>query len=301
MTISIIIPVYNAGDTLSRCVDSVLAQSFGDFEVLLVDDGSTDSSAKICDEYAAKDSRVRVFHKENGGVSSARNVGLDHALGEWVCFCDADDFLPAGAWTEKLLAVEADMLIGSYEEVKADGRRTLRLLDDAAYRGGAEVRRLCSERLTHPAFHTLWGKFFRRGLLDGLRLDGRLTNGEDTLYLLRCLAQAKACRTVKAPLYCYCLPADYGRKHSLSVEEAIYGLVSIRAAYCALGAQSKPFVVDKFVFFREMCLGEVRKHPSAWYDNEEVRTIFSTIYDAFPLRTRLCYTPLFRGLIRLLG
>ena len=91
--ISIIVPVYNTEKYLHRCIDSVLAQTYQDFELLLIDDGSKDSSGAICDEYAAQDTRVRVFHKENGGVSSARNVGLDLAQGEWVTFVDSDDYI----------------------------------------------------------------------------------------------------------------------------------------------------------------------------------------------------------------
>ena len=91
--ISVIVPVYKAEAYLHRCVDSLLAQTFTDFEVLLVDDGSPDRSGEICDEYARKDRRVRVFHKENGGVSSARNMGLDNARGEYVCFVDSDDWV----------------------------------------------------------------------------------------------------------------------------------------------------------------------------------------------------------------
>ncbi|MBO5172486.1 MAG: glycosyltransferase family 2 protein [Bacteroidaceae bacterium] len=91
--ISVIVPVYNTEKYLHRCVDSILAQTFSDFELLLINDGSKDKSATICDEYAAKDSRVSVFHKENGGVSSARNLGLDCAKGEWITFVDSDDWL----------------------------------------------------------------------------------------------------------------------------------------------------------------------------------------------------------------
>lgn len=91
--ISVIVPVYNAEKYLHRCIDSILVQTFTDFELLLINDGSKDRSGVICDEYAVKDSRVRVFHKENGGVSSARNVGLDNANGEWVTFCDSDDYV----------------------------------------------------------------------------------------------------------------------------------------------------------------------------------------------------------------
>lgn len=91
--ISIIVPVYNTEKYLSRCIDSILLQTFTDFELLLIDDGSKDRSGHICDEYAEKDSRVRVFHKPNEGVSSTRNLGLDKARGQWITFCDSDDWL----------------------------------------------------------------------------------------------------------------------------------------------------------------------------------------------------------------
>ena len=101
--ISVIVPVYNAEKYLCRCIDSILAQTYKDFELLLIDDGSKDSSGAICDEYAAKDSRVRVFHKENGGVGFARNVGLDHAQGDWVTFVDSDDWVDV-CWLQWVMA-----------------------------------------------------------------------------------------------------------------------------------------------------------------------------------------------------
>lgn len=91
--ISIIVPVYNNAIYLNRCVDSILNQKFTDFELILVNDGSRDRSGQICDEYCKIDSRVKTFHKDNGGVSSARNLGLDNALGEWVTFVDSDDWI----------------------------------------------------------------------------------------------------------------------------------------------------------------------------------------------------------------
>ena len=87
--ISIIVPVYKVEKYLRKCVDSILAQTFTDFEVILVDDGSPDNSGKICDEYAEKDNRVRVIHKENGGLSSARNAGIDVARGKYLGFVDS--------------------------------------------------------------------------------------------------------------------------------------------------------------------------------------------------------------------
>lgn len=91
--ISVIVPVYNVDKYLNACIDSILRQTFDDFELLLIDDGNSDSSPAICDEYASRDPRVKVFHKANGGVSDARNTGLDHARGEYVAFIDGDDWI----------------------------------------------------------------------------------------------------------------------------------------------------------------------------------------------------------------
>ena len=91
--ISVIVPVYKAETFLHQCIDSILAQTFQNFEVLLINDGSPDRSGEICDEYAKKDSRIRVFHKENGGVTSARKYGIEQSCGEWIMFIDSDDYI----------------------------------------------------------------------------------------------------------------------------------------------------------------------------------------------------------------
>lgn len=112
--VSIIVPVYKAEKYIHRCVDSLLAQTFADFEVILVDDGSPDNSGKICDEYASIDSRVKVFHKENGGVSSARQYGLDNATGEYVIHADPDDWVEQdmlGSLYNCAVSQNADMVI----------------------------------------------------------------------------------------------------------------------------------------------------------------------------------------------
>ena len=91
--VSVIVPVYNVEYVIENCIESILSQTFTDFELVLVDDGSPDNSGRICDEYAKKDDRVIVIHKENGGVSSARNVGIDRAKGKYICFVDSDDYV----------------------------------------------------------------------------------------------------------------------------------------------------------------------------------------------------------------
>ena len=121
MTISIITPVYQAESFLQRLVNSVLSQSFGDWELILVDDGSTDRSGLICDEYTQQDSRIKVIHKNNGGVSSARQAGLKVAKGEFVIHADSDDWLDAKMLEELVNHQEktgADFIVFDFFEDK---------------------------------------------------------------------------------------------------------------------------------------------------------------------------------------
>ena len=119
--ISVIVPVYRVENYIHRCVDSILSQTFADFELILVDDGSPDNCGAICDEYVQKDSRVRVIHKENGGLSSARNAGLDIAIGKYILFCDSDDYVAAD-WCEqfvqKTVDTEDNYIFGAMRTVK---------------------------------------------------------------------------------------------------------------------------------------------------------------------------------------
>lgn len=117
--ISIIIPVYKTGKYLSRCVGSILQQTYTDFELILVDDGSPDNSGKLCDKYALKDSRIKVIHKENGGVSSARNAGLEIAKGKYIIFVDSDDWVAENylaVLIEPMIKYDIQLASVSYEE-----------------------------------------------------------------------------------------------------------------------------------------------------------------------------------------
>ena len=119
MMVSIIIPVYNVKPYLKRCVESVLNQSYTDFESILVDDGSTDGSSVICDEYLERDPRIRVIHKENGGLSDARNAGIKAAVGEYILFVDSDDFLNTDALDTltKEIRPGVDIITGGYKKI----------------------------------------------------------------------------------------------------------------------------------------------------------------------------------------
>lgn len=126
MKVSIIVPVFNAEKYLRECIESVIAQTLGDYELILVNDGSTDSSAAICDEYSSLDSRIQVFHKPNDGPASAKNFGTERAQGEYIIFLNADDF-----WTNKDCldtlvniadSTKADIVKGEFKVIGSDGR-----------------------------------------------------------------------------------------------------------------------------------------------------------------------------------
>ena len=146
--ISIIVPVYNAERFLYRCIDSILAQTFTDFELLLIDDGSPDRSGEICDEYARKDSRIRVFHKENGGVSSARQMGIEVARGEYSIHVDSDDW------------IEEDMLYCMYQKV-IDSGNDIVILD--YYRNDKYMAEILPDNHIQAIYDMLSGKI--RGVM----------------------------------------------------------------------------------------------------------------------------------------
>ena len=182
--VSIIVPVYNAEKYLNRCVDSILSQTMTDFELLLIDDGSKDNSGRICDEYSEKDARVRVFHKSNGGVSSARNLGLANASGEWITYVDTDDRC-SYIYLEHLLSKvdEGTDLIVSYAVICDSMGETAEVYPE--YRVNAtNFERLFVDSDMH--WHTSpWAKLYRANIIyeNGLRFNEMMHIGEDADFL----------------------------------------------------------------------------------------------------------------------
>ena len=167
-TISVIVPVYNVAAYLPQCMESLLNQSYRALEIILIDDGSTDRSGALCDEYAAKDSRVRVIHKENGGAASAKNAGLRVATGEYLSFVDSDDYLEPGAYAffvEQLEAYQADVVQSGYRDVFPD-RREDRILSASVckYENTEYLRRFTKDW----SCALLWDKLYKRSLFDGI-------------------------------------------------------------------------------------------------------------------------------------
>lgn len=201
--LSIIVPVYNAEKTLNRCVDSILQQTFTDWELLLINDGSKDHSREMCDEYARKDSRIKVFHKENGGVSSARNIGLDHVQGEWIAFVDADDWIVEDCLNWDYSTFQEDLIVYSYYQNSDTGSSLFFSAGDFVVEEKKNLKDLYRNFIHKGLFKTVWSKIFRKSLISSLRFDESILIGEDHLFLLNYLYRIKACRFIAKPFYVY--------------------------------------------------------------------------------------------------
>ena len=210
--ISIIVPVHNTEQYLPRCLDSILSQSFADFELLLIDDGSTDGSGLICDSYADRERRIRVFYKENGGVSSARNLGIDKAQGEWLYFVDSDDeLLPDGL---KVLvdntSDDVDVVMGGYEKYDVNGH----VVETVGKTG--EILVLTKKESITSLYHGhaldyyylgwMWIRMFRNSIIkcERISFDTGLRIKEDTLFTIQYLCRSNGVtRFVNKPVYKY--------------------------------------------------------------------------------------------------
>lgn len=201
LKVSVIVPIYNAEKFLNRCIDSILRQTFADFELLLVDDGSTDNSGAICDHYAALDGRVRVFHKKNGGVSSARNVGLDNAKGEWITFVDSDDYVVDSYLFELIPLDDVDLVVSGVYFI--DEKK--QLMPPSAFITTQDNVHFVDEQLCYSYLRGPWAKLFKSQIIQtqALRFNTVLRVEEDTEFVLRYLFAAEVVRFMPVSLYCY--------------------------------------------------------------------------------------------------
>lgn len=205
--ISVIVPVYNVEPYLRRCIDSILAQTYTDFELILVDDGSTDNCGVICDEYAIKDSRIRVFHQENAGVSAARNTGISAVRGDYIAFVDSDDWVVPTYLNRlymQLIEHDADISVCGMQYFLSDTD----LMDIKPHEKADSIittgRDACLGiyRMDNTIQIVLWGKLYKRNLFNSICFPLERIH-EDDATTPKVLYRAKKISVSSAPLYAY--------------------------------------------------------------------------------------------------
>ena len=204
--ISVIVPVYRVEKYISRCIGSILQQTYKNLEIILIDDGSPDKSGEICDVYAEKDDRIKVIHKRNGGVSSARNVGIDIATGKYIMFVDSDDWLPKtsiNVLKENMDKYFVDLVVAGYEARASNitvKKPTQKLIEFS----NIEEKDIISIT-TDSIFYAPWGKLFDSDIIqkNNLRFNERIKFGEDALFVREYLSCIKRIFISDSVVYYY--------------------------------------------------------------------------------------------------
>lgn len=213
-TISIIVPIYNVGKHLVRCIDSIVNQSYGNIEVILVNDGSTDGSGKIADSYAQKDERIRVVHKSNSGVSSARNAGLEKATGDYVMFVDADDRIDLQTCEICVQHIKHDEDLVSFTVSRVDKKERGRVKEGKAD-GSVDYlstnEQIIKDYLKGTDLRAV-AHLFKRSTLGELRFNEDMRIHEDAVFAFQFLTKSKNAVIINKPLYTYISRSDSAMK-----------------------------------------------------------------------------------------
>lgn len=213
--VSIIVPVYNAEQYLERCINSILHQEYQNYELLLIDDGSTDASSTMCDAYAKKDSRIQVFHQKNSGVSASRNYALDICQGKYIQFLDSDDWITSDSTKLFVRCAEkhnCDLVIADFYRVVGERLSQMGDIEEEALLSRQQFASYMMENPADFYYGVLWNKFYRKSIIEKvhLRMDPDISWCEDFLFNLEYIRQADTFYALQAPVYYY-----FKRKGSL--------------------------------------------------------------------------------------
>lgn len=274
--ISAIIPIYNADKYLICVLDCILNQSFSDWECLLIDDGSSDESGKICDEYAQKDNRFKVIHKPNGGVSSARNVGLDNARGEWITFIDADDFI-SNNYFNAIENSNEDMVFTKSRKFFPETNKYVDIFSNPLVKivDTRDYWHVLSQNFPNQVFRTPWGKFIKRSIIGDTRFELGQKLGEDTLFNYSIYKDATSIQFDDHSEYYWRVSScDDSVKYNLYVVTGVQYLSRIYEAYKRLGLYN-PRIESFFLsyFFKLLDRNDLSINYQVWFSAPVIKEI----------------------------
>ncbi len=234
--VSIIVPVYNAEKTIDRCVNSILNQEYRDFELLLLDDGSTDASGAICDAYARKDPRVHVLHKANSGVSDTRNRGITRAKGKYLQFADSDDWLTPEATKFLVQAAtdhNCDMVIADFYRVIGERVSQKGSIEEEGIMERADFAIKMMQKPADFYYGVLWNKLYKRSIIDKhhLRMDNSVSWCEDFMFNLEYVRHARTVYALRVPVYYYVKTKGSLVSQGISVKKTIQMKRTVFACY----------------------------------------------------------------------
>ena len=257
--ISVIVSIYNVQDYVEKSVHSICNQTYKNLEIILVDDGATDNSGKICDKLAAKDSRIKVIHKPNGGLSSARNEGVKFATGDYIAFVDGDDWIDEDMYEGMISAMlkhDADIAICNYKEICKKGVRDTSTDEITVFEGREILKVFIEEDATYQIQNAAWNKLYKRSLMGELRFpEGKLF--EDIVYTTKLLARSKRAVYTNKAYYNYIFDRSDSIMNSKKVERLLTDQVPAykeKGEFLLSIGEKKLFLTHQFFFYKRMLL-----------------------------------------------
>lgn len=293
--VSIIIPVYNAERTLCKCIDSILGQDFNNYEIILVNDGSKDSSLDICNEYGSKHHNISVINQNNAGVSSARNAGLDVAKGYWITFIDSDDYIENGFFN-CLDTYNEDLIILNSKNLSLTGDMSDSLFSkkNKQLHNKNSITQFLSTYIDSSLYRAPWAKFYKKELIKDIRFDTNMKIGEDSHFVFRYLCNIKTMSYLGSNAH-YVLrlsEQESNVKYSSSIDYSIDSLRKLFQAYCYLQAiypiTNKGFV-SYLGYFKLICRDERDKQPRKWWKNKSVKEMYQFTWKYLSLSQKVKY------------
>lgn len=288
--ISVIIPVYKCENDLPRCIDSVMAQTFTEWECLLVDDGSPDRSGAVCDDYAQKDTRIKVIHKENGGASSARNAGLEYATGERITFVDADDEIMPD-FLETAMRYDEDVVSFAMERLEYRTLNKVDVVDNIP----CPVVIINRERIVDAVYKTKNRRFnspcatvWKKDIIANNRYNLKLKICEDSLFIMQCVCNAKSIRTLNQVAYRYYLPQNTSKKYQMTVSEAVVHMSEYEQTANKYPIPHK-WLSERYEVFLGACIHETILSPSLFYGNKKMMEFYHRYKDGLMPNTQRMY------------
>lgn len=278
--VTLILPVYNAENTLKRCLDSILKQTYFDYEVIIVDDGSIDNSGKICDSYSLNDNRFRVVHKENAGVASARQLGVSLATGEYVIHIDSDDWIESNMLSDMMNEIsDADILVSDYYYNTKHGQTYVRQVDCTT------SEELLEKIIKGEVFGSLWHKLIRRNLYQNIEFNTDLTFCEDQLLLFKILTTYQ-CKVINLHQAYYHYECNEGSITQRTDRDYFDNKIKYEDyALQVLSPLSFRYIRDIFIIDRlKSYSGPIQ---SKIYDNNEIKAIINRLPKPSASRIRI--------------
>lgn len=294
MMYSVIVPVYNAERTINQSVDSLLAQNYKNFEIILVDDGSSDSSPFICDEYTNIDKRIRVVHQKNSGVSAARNAGLNIAKGKWIAFVDSDDYVEQD-YLIQIEGEDADLILCCFKDCYQLTNRKIvpHIYSRKVTLEEEELHCFLKKNISTVLFRPPWAKFYKRELIGNQLFMDDMKVGEDACFVMNYLSKVDKMALIPNGAYVFMIDnTPQNIKYGMSVSYAVQSLGYLCQAYKTV---NKKFHIGTHGFisylssFKDMSREDWMKKPSRWYRNDTVHSFYSYVWRDLPLKQKLKY------------